>query len=555
VSPLLRSAPARLLLWCAAGTALVQLVLWRAGAENRLGMSPAFWYLLKAYDAHGNLLLLALAVAAFLLRRHPVALAAVRFCGERPWGVAALLFPALCLGSHAVYHAYPLSMDEYAAVFQARIFAAGAVAGSFPPDLIDWLIPSRFQNVFLNVSRATGEVSSTYWPGFALVLTPFTWLGVPWAANPAIGALSVPVIHRLAREIGGTREAAGWAVALTLASPVFLVASVSFYSMPAHLLANSLYALLLVRPTPARCLGAGLLGSAAMMLHQPVPHLLFALPFAAWLLLRPASKLMLLALVAGYVPLVLLLGVGWHSHLMGLAGVDSAVLPQASPAMVQSLLGRFEAILALPQPNLVEARNAGLSKVRTWGAVALVVLAAYGFAAARATTAVRLLGAALLLTVLGYFFFPQDQGHGWGYRYAHSAWFVLPVLAALGLAGHAAVRDGEMQGMVAWGIVFSMVLANGLRFAQVESFIGRHLSQVPLLAVPAQGRTRELVFVDIGAGFYTQDMIHNDPFLRDSRIVLVHRGREADAELAARRFPGFAKSGEGAWGERWTREP
>src|SRR4029079_9208840 len=55
-----------LLLWCALGTALVQLLLWRE-ASNPRGFSPIFWYLLSAYDAHGNLLLLAIAVAAFLL--------------------------------------------------------------------------------------------------------------------------------------------------------------------------------------------------------------------------------------------------------------------------------------------------------------------------------------------------------------------------------------------------------------------------------------------------------------------------------------------------------
>ena len=71
------------------------------------------------------------------------------------------------------------------------------------------------------MSRPMGTVSASYWPGFALLLTPFAWLGVPWIANPLISALSLPALHRLALALTGSREAAGWAVLLCAASPVF----------------------------------------------------------------------------------------------------------------------------------------------------------------------------------------------------------------------------------------------------------------------------------------------------------------------------------------------
>lgn len=548
------SASARLLLWCAGGTALVQLILTNAGAGNPNRFSPIFRYLLDAYDTHGNLLLLAMALCAFALRRRPEALAVVRFCGARPWTAAVFMFPLLCLGSLYVYHDYPLSMDEYAAVFQAKVFAAGAIQGQFPPDLIDWLIPSYFQGVFLNVSRSTGAVSTTYWPGFALLLAPFTWLGIPWVANPAIGALALPAIHHLTLQVGGSREAAGWAVALTAASSAFVVTSISYYSMPAHLLCSLVYASLLLQPSALRALLAGLTGSLALMLHQPVPHLLFCLPFFAWLLFRPKSAPVLAALAIGYLPLALVLGVGWHSHLMGLSGIDAAALPPASPAMVQSLFGRLGAVLALPSAGSIEARIAGLSKIWTWGATGLVVLAAYGYAAARHLTSVRLLGAAFAVTVLGYFLFPQDQGHGWGYRYIYSAWFVLPVLAAMALTGPQGERNGELRIMVGWGIVFSLVLVNGLRLVQVDTFMHRHKNQIPPVSRPTDSRP-ELLFIDTANGFYTRDMIQNDPFLRGPRIILVHRGSYAVAGLIANRFPGYVKADVGKWGELWRWNP
>ena len=73
----LNSTATRLLFWCIGASALVQLLLWRwADLE---GFTPIFRFLLRYYDAHGNLLLLAVAVCAWLLRRQPAALAAVRF--------------------------------------------------------------------------------------------------------------------------------------------------------------------------------------------------------------------------------------------------------------------------------------------------------------------------------------------------------------------------------------------------------------------------------------------------------------------------------------------
>lgn len=552
-----RTPSARLLFWCIAGAALAQAVIARASAGNPDLFSRIFWYLLTAFDTHGNLLLVLLAVCAFLLRRRPAALAAVRFAAERPWSVAAAVFPLLCLGSLRIYHDYPLSMDEYAAVFQAQVFAAGRLTGVFPAELVDRLIPYFFQGYFFSVARSTGEVSSSYWPGFALLLTPFVWLDIPWAANPAIGALTIPAIHRLARQVTGSQEAAGWAVAITAGSPAFIVASISYYSMPAHLLCNLLFALLLMRPSVPRALLAGIIGSLALTLHNPVPHLLFCLAFFVWLCVRPGSAAILGALVLGYLPLSVTLGLGWQQHVADLAriaGAAQGAVPAAAVelSLLETVSARIGPLLNLPLPGAVQARIAGLSKVWTWGALGFMVLAAYGYMAARAATEARLLGAALAVTFFGYFFVPFDQGHGWGYRYIHSAWFVLPVFASIALSRAHGEPGGELRNMSAWGIVLSLVFANGLRLTQVESFINQHRSQVPPLAQPAARDRPEVVFVNLAAGLYTQDMVQNDPFLRTPRIVMVQDNRKNVAQLMARHFPTHVKIAEGKWGELWT---
>jgi hypothetical protein len=538
-----------LLLWCALGTALVQLVLMRA-APNWSGFSPIFWFLLTAYDAHGNVLLAVLLVLAFAMRRQPEPLALVRFAAEHPWRVAAIVLPLLWLGAAGVYRGYPLSMDEYVAWFQAETFAAGRLDGQYPPDLMGSLMPRFPPGFFFIASRPAGVITGSYSPGFALLVTPFAWLGVPWAANAVISALTLPAVHRLAHDVTGSREAGGWALLLTLASPVFVVSAFSYYAMPAHLLCNAVYALLLLSPTPARALLAGVVGSLALTLHNPAPHVLFAPAFVAWLVLRRAPVGVFLALAAGYLPLVALLSWGWHQHL-------AAVLAHTSPAAAQMIgtpAGHMATAaagaLVPPSLRIVDARIAGLSKVWTWGAAGLMVLAAYGASAARSNPAVRALAAALVMTFAAYFFVRFDQGHGWGFRYLHSAWLVLPVLAGLALAR---MQDAETRNMAAWAVLMSLVIANALRVTQVDGFIARHLAQVPPLAQPASPARPEVVFIDPAAGGYTRDMVQNDPFLRGGRIVLYYDGAAAAAALMAKRFPDYTKRAEGKWGEQWTK--
>jgi hypothetical protein len=390
-------------------------------------------------------------------------------------------------------------------------------------------------------------------------MAPFAWLGIPWMANPVISALTLPALHRLVRELSGSRDAGAWAVLLALASPVFVVSALSFYSMPAHLLCNLLYALLLLRPTAGRALAAGAIGSLALVLHNPAPHLLFAIAVVGWLLARRTPLVVLGALAAGYLPLLALLGYGWQQHLAALNAAAGAVAgtpaaaPPAAPAasLLERVLATLSTAIVLPTGRILEARIAGLSKAWSWGASGLLVLAAYGYARARDLPGVGMLAAALAITFFGFFLVRFDQGHGWGYRYLHSAWFVLPALAALALTREGI--DEELRNMAGWALLLSLVAANGLRLVQVDAFLQRHLAQVPPLAAPADPSRPEVVFVDPEAGFYTRDMVRNDPLLRGPRTMLVYEGRDRAAALMARHFPAYTRRAEGKWGEWWTK--
>lgn len=449
--------------------------------------------------------------------------------------VAAVLWGLLCAGSLWVYRDQPLSMDEYAAVFQAKVFAAGAMHGSFPPELLDNLVPPPFQNSFLMVNRATGAVMSAYWPGFSLLLVPFVWLGIPWACNPTIVALSFLLIGRMARELVDSRFAVGWALLFSLASPAFVANGITYYSMPAHLLFNLTFAWLLLAPTPVRLFLAGLAGGFALSLHNPFPHAVFALPWAIWLVTRRGQAWRnLLFLALGYLPMILLLGLGWllwrqdvlrEGMQAAAAAIGSA--PASSIDRLVGVLRGFLHMLHWPSEQIIYARLGGLAKLWLWASPLLLLLAWWGGRGEK-RPGIRLMGASALLTFFAYFLIEFDQGHGWGYRYFHSAWGVLPVLAALGVVKLAETDYPRVLRQVAMLALASLVAANAMRFVQMGEFMQAHLAQFP----PRVAADR-VVILHNGRGYYALDLIQNDPWLRGKTVVLL-TSRPADKKYLAK---------------------
>jgi hypothetical protein len=532
---------------------------WRPG-NDRHGLSAIFFVLFVYNDYPGTVCALLILVGAFFGSQLLPVRRVVQWAGDQPLVIAAITGLVLALGTLVLYHNHPLSMDEYAAYFQSRAFAAGQLHGRFPAPLLDWLVPRGFQDYFLNVSRSTGSVAETYWPGFALLLTPFMWAGVPWLCNPVISALTLLVIHRLALELFDDREAAGFALLLTIASPVIFANGISYYSMPAHLLTNSVFALLLVHPTPRRSAAAGVVGSLALTLHNPVPHMLFAAPWLVWVAFRQGGARLLASLIAGYVPLCVLLGLGWFvfsGHLQR-AGLVSATAPIATADRLQGMLEIF----SLPDAAVVLARFIGIAKTWVWAVPGLMILAAAGAVRWRQHVLCRLLAASACLTLLGYFFVPVDQGHGWGYRYFHSAWMALPLLATAALFRPALVpreaspparlfEDSETKDFVAACILVTLVLGVGFRAWQLQDFMARDLSQVPQY----KGTETRVVILDGRSSFYGADLVQNDPWLRGNEIRMYSHGAAADEQMMAQYYPEFHRVYADRYGTVWSRAP
>lgn len=513
----------------------------------------AFWYLLLNQDYWGAWLTIGLLIMAAMAKSTTPVLAVVGFFARRPGITAVVAFVFFSAGALLVYHDHPISMDEYSARFQSEIFAGGHLAGKYPVAYIDWLVPALFQNHFLVVSHESGEVISAYLPGFALLLTPFTFLGIPWACNPAIGAISLLVLHKVAQEALSSKEAGGWAILFALASPAYTITAMSYYSMPAHLLLNMVYTLLLLRPTPGKAFVAGLVGGLALVLHNPLPHTLYALPWIVWLLYRRDFRIAGM-LVLGYLPPVLGIGVGWIVFSSGLQAIASLGNEMVGPMWTaggfwQAWLDRIGNIVTLPDMVVLIIRLAGTIKLWLWAVPGLLLLAFFGFFPRSQNAAVRLLLFSAAATYVGYFAIPFDQGHGWGYRYFHSAWGVLPVLAAAAVARSAVnvQPSARLLSVAGYLALSSLVLSTPLRLYQAEAFIDQHLKRLPLI----ETKEPTVTFVEMRPGYYMEDLVRNHPRLQSQQVIMLSRGTEFNAKLIRELDPTARRVATGLWGETW----
>ncbi len=497
---------------------------------------PIFKFLLIHDDAETAWLVLGVCVLAAGWQRPASILALVDRLGRHPRTIAILSVPVFAMGSLFVYHNYPLCMDEYAAVFQAKIFAAGHLSAHLPPAAVDWLVVRGFNGSFLYASRETGQAMEAYWPGFALLLAPFQLVGIPWACNAMLAGAAIYLVCLITLQITNDRRAAGWAILFTLSSGAFVAYALSYYSMQAHLTLNLLFAYLLLRPTRERSLAAGLVGSLALVLHNPFPHALFAAP---WLLSMAADRrqrLQLAMLVLGYLP-GLCVGVGW---LMLRMTIDQTHTLAAS--------GVGQGVFIWPDAALFNLRTASVVKLWLWACPGLLLFAMLGVRRAFADRGARLLAWSAALTFIGYFFVRFDQGNGWGYRYFHSAWGAIPILAAVAMVREKAAGTRPLISFAGAAAVLSFCLIVPFQLWQIERFIAQHLAQLPAPIRPG----KNVYFINPRAGFYLADMIQIDPLLRGPDLLLVSRGAGLDAQLIRQNWPNARETAHGLWGRQWT---
>ena len=498
---------------------------------------PAFYYLFAKQELSGSALAIVILGAAWVLARRvdqDSAERRIKAIADHPLIFTSIVVTILALASLVVHHNHPLTMDEYSVVFQSQVFAAGKLHGQLPPSLLPHLVPSFWHEEFFIVSPESGRIVQAYWPTFALLLAPFSLLGVPWLVNPLLAGASLLLVRWVARKLFDDPAAPGWAMLLAAASPAFTANAITYYTMNAHLFFNLLYVALLLEITPKRLFLAGVVGSLALTIQHPVPHMLFSVPWFVYVAARRGGMRNLAILCAGYLPLCLILGVGWLFVRMAIADPAMAA---GSSGPVESLVRRGLELggskITLPFAKLVYARLMGILKVFSWAVPGLPILAILGVGAYRRQPALRALAWSAGCVLVGFFFVPYTQGHGWGFRFFHAAWIALPLLAA-GFLTSRTIDRARWTRVVGLAAALSLVIGTAVRFSEIEGLVSSHLALMP----HCEAEGRRVTFLNLDDGYYIEDLIQNDPFLRDPDIRMLGRGPLADAALVQTEFPG-----------------
>jgi hypothetical protein len=444
-----------------------------------------------------------------------------------PAWMAALVVLAVALaGGAALFHSVGLSMDEFAASFQARIFASGRVQAEVPAEwrgLAPWMTP-----VFVNYKPVSGAWVSSYLPVYSAIRAVFSLARAEWLTNPALASLTVLLLVAVARRIwSGDRQVrtAAFALLFLLFSAQFLVTSMGAYSMAAHLCLNLLWLWLYLRKDTASLAAAPWIGVLALGLHNPIPHALFVAPFLVRLTRERRFWW------AAYYGIVYVAGAtGWYHWLefvqTDVNGVKAVIgAGEAGGGVGGGVLHTF----ALPNLFRWFVQGMSLSLLFSWETPAVAVFLPIALMGWRRLSAVeRDLAAGLIGTWCFYAFFDADQGHGWGYRYMHA---VLGNAVLLAASGADEVWRGGREALVGRLVVASALLTVvvqwPLRAAQTERFVRPYAATFEYAAT----RPAEVVTVDPASGWYARDFVRNDPFLSATPKFVglgVVRGRRPD---------------------------
>jgi hypothetical protein len=502
--------PTRLTIVWVAAVGLFGLLGW-AGSLARRARPLTEWFFYEQ-DVAAALIAGGLLVGASFL---PARRLAVGRSLEPPLSIGATLLAALVAtgGWFVVLRAYPLSMDEFMARFDATIFAEGRLYATIPAEWRPIRLPLLAQFDLLLPDGASW--SSTYLPVNAMVLAAFQRLGSSAMAGGVWMLVSGAAVWSVARRLWPERQdAAVVAVVLLATGAQALLTAMTPYAMSAHMALNMVWLALFMRDDRLSQAGAALVAFAACGLHQVVFHPLFAAPFIAGLWLRRRWSRALFHTLA-----YAAIGLFWISYWRLFLPSGDGVAAGGGASGLGIWISRVRIVADNFTVAGLGMMAKNLFRFLVWqnpAATALALVAIWP--AIRRPGAPRALVGGMALTLAAVTAMMPYQGHGWGYRYLHGFVGALALLAALGwvrLTETAERRSALAQGVLAMSAASLLVLLP-LRAWQANSFIRPYReAQAAVARAPAA-----VVAVDTTGLAFAADLVRNDPFLRNTPKVV-----------------------------------
>ena len=237
--------------------------------------------------------------------------------------------------SRAIFDRLPHLEDEFAYLYQARIFARGETHIETPQPIRAYWQPFLISD--------HGRRFGKYTPGWPLALAPGARLGQPWIVNAWLAMLIVALIYRLGREIYNPETGAVAALLMAI-SPTALLLNGTLMAHTATLFFVTLFVFAVWRVERGRrALLWGIAGGLALglaLITRPLTAAGVAAPFALyfagrvlWRGIRGAWRDGLLLPLAAAAGTMLLVGLIWPWFNYRVSGPPGESFP--------AYLGRF----------------------------------------------------------------------------------------------------------------------------------------------------------------------------------------------------------------------
>ncbi len=409
-----------------------------------------------------------------------------------PCLVALVVLLLAAAGTFVVHRDFGLSIDEYLAKWQAAVFESGRI---FAPISSRWqAVAPAMTTIYLMHDPEQHRWISCFLPIYSAIRAGFSIIHLESLTNAFLGAGSVLALFGASRNLFGREaDARALGIAVLLAvSPQFLVNGMTSFAWPAHLFFNLLWLCCYTSPRRFFFWLTPLLGILAMGLHQPHVHALFAAPFVIRLLLQKRWNAF-----AWFSAFYLGGGILWMKWL-----------EMARPAFAT---GGFEGVFGFPTLEVIALQWSNLTLMLAWCSPLLFVFAAFACWKLRelpATGQDLVLG--ILLTFGFYFLFPHNQGHGWGYRFAHSVLGNIALLAVPGMAVAARFFSRlAVRRLLYASVAFSVFWQLPARCYEVRQVVSPFADSYAYL----KSLPEDIVVIDALSLWYSGDLVRNAPDL------------------------------------------
>ena len=421
------------------------------------------------------------------------------------------------IGANTLYHGYSLSMDEFIDLFQVKTFLSGELVA-----IVD--APWKEFGYQLQPINIKYDSVNTLWnvgvlPVRAAFQAVFAVLGDVRLAEAFSSATTVFLVYKIAKILWPEEIQPRYvAVIFLVCSTQFMIMSISPYSMTTMLFFSVLWLYLYLLDTRlSHTLGVIVIFIGSGLHHwQNFP--IFVLPFVVGMFFQRQWKLFGI-----YSLTILLSAMFWRSWPAFSLAQWYDIIPAGKggkPNIASSAMGSALSLLFKRDPQDILNWLVNVFRFFSWQHILLVPMIYIAIKNyKKMPVAIKVLSFGIAFQGLVYLTLYPYQGHGWGYRYMHEQIGSLALLATFGwqnISSRLRERGIEPISYLVGSSVVMLMLALPLRAMQVEQSVRPYASADDFI----KNIDADIVLLDVKGGWYSQDLVRNDPDLKNKPLVM-----------------------------------